>query len=148
MHTFFHGWRRKAGLVLLMMALMCAADWTQSHLGGSLTYLTRTKRIVAMHGSVTLVVMDRGDQIKSWIKSGMSAQKADAPVPAESRWSQKWQRTFAGVDLGSDVYGNANQELDRATWYRVPYWSVVLFLTLLSAWLILWRPRKSASGPN
>jgi hypothetical protein len=46
---------------------------------------------------------------------------------------RKW--TFAGIGM-AEGYGS----LKAVT---VPYWSLVLPLTLLSAWLILVKPRKA-----
>lgn len=138
MREFFRGWRRKVGCVTLAMALFWANEWSQSHLGGSMINLSRTKRILSLHGRVMLVMMNSGDHIRPWIRS----QNGDIDASAGNIWSPEWRRTFAGMEIGRDVYGNANQHVDNATWYRVPHWSVVLPLTLLSAYLILTPSRK------
>jgi hypothetical protein len=136
MRTFFHGWRRKAGVVSLVIALFWAQQWTESHVGGSAINLGRIQ-FVSLHGRMTLLLMNHGDHIIEWY-----VLQRDGPASTGNRWLEGRRGIFAGVELGSDVYGDGNRELDKATWYRVPHWSVVLPLTLLSAYLILWKPRK------
>lgn len=141
MREFFRGWRRKVGCVLLLMALFWAREWTLSYLGGSMINLSRANRIVCLKGCVTLVMMNSGgDYILPWIRDA----NGDTAVSPGNNWSQEWRRTFAGLELGCDLYGAASQEVDRARWYRVPHWFIVLPLTLLSAYLMLWKPRNRA----
>ena len=50
------------------------------------------------------------------------------------------------MEVGRDVLGNGGMPIDEAEWCRIPYWSLVLPLTLLSAWLILAKPRKAKAA--
>lgn len=40
MYTFFHGWRRKAGVVTLMMALASMAAWIKSGTAGDVVHVS------------------------------------------------------------------------------------------------------------
>jgi hypothetical protein len=58
-------------------------------------------------------------------------------------WTCLWRTGFAGLAAGS------HESLGiRLNWWRVPFWAIVWPLTLLSAWLILWKPRKREPSPN
>lgn len=143
MGDFFHGWRRKAGCVTLVMACALTSEWTRSPTTDNEIPLSRTVGFVSSHGSLTVVVMDRGGHRAEWYPA-----QSDRIIYHTGRsWSKKWRRTVAVVNLGTDEYGNAERVEDIARWCRVPYWSIVVPLTLLSAYLILWKPRKRGSGP-
>jgi hypothetical protein len=93
MHTFFHGWRRKAGVVTLVMALVFAAIWV----GG----ISEPRSLVLnLAGQDHQFTTDSGRLI--WISedgfySRLSSTSLDVPT---------------------------------------------LAMALLSAYLILWKPRK------
>ena len=103
MGEFFRGWRRKAGLATLAMALLLMAGWMRSYMNQEYVYVHRTPshyKIISYDGRLR------------WVRDEMSYRQYEL-------WS-------------------------------VPYWSLVLPLTLLSAWLILIKPRpaKSAKESN
>lgn len=106
MHTFFHGWRRKAGVVILVMAGPFVAGWVY---GRSLAPNT---------------------------EGGIGVNVEFKPV---------------GIVIECTEFGYASQSPESYTSHLrilaelfVPYWAIAVPLTLLSAWLILWKPRKRA----
>ncbi len=107
MSTFFHGWRRKAGCVALVMACMFAALWLKNLFGPALPY------------RLQIDCDQRGFRV--------AIQEV----------------VFTASTTGTVVV------LKRTdTWFNrlvvpLPYWSITIPLTPLSAYLILW-PRKRA----
>jgi hypothetical protein len=93
MHTFFHGWRRKAGCIALLMTCVTAAGWARS-------YLT--------HDSMKFR-------------------------------SNRQLYEIASVD--GEIH--LRQDIDwQSRLLIVPYSLQTIPMTLLSAYLILWKPRK------
>ena len=132
MGEFFKGWRRKAGLVTLAMAIALFSLWMRSH--------TIFDFIVFAHGDRQHSVAVAGGQIY-WLATikmddsvGWEIDSTDGPL--------------ANVLLGREMTRamlNQHPELQFREWI-IPYWSLVLPLTLLSVWLILARPRKAKAA--
>ena len=53
----------------------------------------------------------------------------------------EWQRRYAGFVIGSGYTEALGEPVAKKLWI-IPYWPLVLSLALLSAYLILWKPRK------
>ena len=146
MHEFFQGWRRKAGLATLVMALVLTVAWMRSFVITDDLYLEfgkATHRVHSLHGCLCWI-MGNGQQ------SPMSFQWSSGPPnPHSEPWDDigyyKGTWRLAGVTIGT-----GQMQLDFG-WSKVnvvvaPYWSLVLPLTLLSAWLILRKTRKATGG--
>ena len=116
MGEFLKGWRRKAGLVTLALACVLTAGWMRSY--------------VVFDDQMSLDVPFGSPRIV-WSIGGYVCSAPDGPraTPIES-------------DLPSIL--DMQIRVGRPTMADVviPYWSLVLPLTLLSAWLILGKPRK------
>lgn len=54
----------------------------------------------------------------------------------------EWRWDFMGFHVGVANLIGTGQPIRRDQDCMVPYWSIILPLTLLSAYLILWKPRK------
>lgn len=124
MGHFLHGWRRKAACVTLAMACVLTAAWIRSyfardevHFGYNQTYQTT----VSVTGGLSWTLIPDPFATFDWHYSTTPVKSPDA-VRALS-------------DEAFDDEG-AVQSLS------CPYWALVLPLTLLSADLILWMPRK------
>ncbi len=155
MLDFFHGWRRKVGVVTLVMALAFAGAWLRGHrvkdvysTGGPRTVyetwsssregiswlrLTLQQPITSStSGWRTYIVGTTGNSIEGFIRN--QKQTVD--------WRWKW----LGFDSGES---HASKPISiQMTFFTIPYWSLVLPLTLISAYLILWKPGKRAPGPT
>ncbi len=106
MGEFFKGWRRKAGLVTLAMALLLTVAWMRSCV---------TSDVIISHSQMPSTSFESCD-------GGLCCfQWTDTSTAAQHRTS-------------------------RQTLYFIPYWSLVLPLTLLSAWLLLVKPRKAKAA--
>ena len=138
MPTFFHGWRRKAGIVTLLMALalmgMCARS-----------FCLDDDIEVPQH----LIFSNRGRVLwarsQYWSRATQFKWRA-APVSKRFDWlfdcdqpevEKEWNFNAAGLAVG-----NMKQGAIAVSIWTIPYWSLVTPLTLLSAYLIHWKPRK------
>ena len=145
MGEFFKGWRRKAGLVTLAMACLLAVAWMRSYVVRDVVTFTRSDRlhmIVSSHSHASWWAMAN-------VYSQMEWNRYSIPPTERGRNShlahfRLMESTIASVMLQS-------RPPQGAIW-TVPYWSLVLPLTLLSAWLILGKTRKyqppSTSDPR
>lgn len=153
MREFFKGWRRKAGCVALMLGLLAWCGWVRSLMVSDLVIMNQGTMIIrsAPHGLALL--------------RGPAAAGAEWTVP---RWmsilngppglqSPDWTWQFCGFRYGHQLKGQAKatttlpdgrvitEEIEyiahEHAWV-IPYWSIAIPLALLSAFLLLWTPRK------
>jgi hypothetical protein len=116
MRKFFHGWRRRAGCILLIMAITLAGVWVRG--------IVAPKTVEWPLGNQTLLLTtNNGRLIWEW------ANRHEIADEASLLSDQRRMSSIANVD-----------EHQRMLRFRSP----VLCLTLLSAYLILWKPRKQA----
>lgn len=107
MHAFFHGWRRKTGMVTLVMA---------------------------------------GPFVVGWVYGHSLAPNSEGGIGVNVEFKSP------GIAIECTEFGYAPQSLESYTSHLrvlaelfVPYWAIAVPLTLLSAYLILWKPRKPSS---
>ena len=139
MREFFRGWRRKIGVVTLGLACVSMAGWMRSgfredrlrfksSVGGwsCMEVASINNHISMMRQRPDLKLAFLEDL--SWDLPRFFSQEL---VPESNQWNWSWPRT---------VY------LDGGYVHLaiIPYWIIVLPLTLLSAYLILWKPRKAS----
>ena len=147
MSSFFHGWRRKAGCVTLVMALVFMGSWLRS--------LIATDHLEFHFGSNTTDCIDSRNGSLGWerihedqVHDAMSFPDwqtwtntpSDIPDMFEDDVCTKWHLRWCG--FGSGIYELQNE---RHTLRVVPYWSITILLTTISTYLILWpgkRPKK------
>jgi hypothetical protein len=136
MHTFFHGWRRKAGCVTLVMALAMMGAWFRS--------LILCDAIVVQSGTrwVDAIVSDAGHLMWADVCD-------DSPAPF-IQWKQfpaakfrdqesiEWHKL--GLSFAIGEFRSPKTAAGRI--WSAPYCALVIPLTLLSAYLLLWKPRK------
>jgi hypothetical protein len=147
MVNYFKPLRRKVGVVTLAMACVFMAQWLRS--------LIELDAIARLNENNTHLVIS-ADGAVSWSRLWPIME------PRPSRWLYKhnpvspdstpnpnlnyhWRFSGLGFEfsansfLESSIVPPYTQEV--ATW-QVPYWSIVIPLTLLSAWLLFSKPRK------
>ena len=150
MKDFFRGWRRKVGVVTLVIACLFAAGWVRSlrnadtinippyyecgSVNGGLFWETQFSTIPNIrnvpHGlscysvSSFLCVEDAPDNVPRWRFLGFGAGEYGIILS---------QRRIRYEDL----------ETFRMRYWRFPYWFVIAPLTAISAFLLLTIPRKS-----
>ena len=153
MDDFFKSWQRRIGIVLLVMACMVTAGWVRSpFVTDTVSYATGT---YSMHiwfsadGSFGLI-RDGCDSEKFFKKHpDLKLAVAGPNFPAWQTMKSgiidlstvKWQWRWMGFDVGE------NEEDDGHWWtyVSIPYWSIVIPLTLISSWLLLSKRRQTTS---
>jgi hypothetical protein len=129
MHTFFHGWRRKLGIVTLVMTLAIMGLWARSYLVPE--QFAGSVYVGSADGIVTF------GQIVERLKNVASTSGEDS--------YQGW----AGVGFGRTHYFIERLSVELIMdELSIPYWTFVLPLTVLSAYLILWKPRKQKTSEH
>lgn len=113
MREFFNGWRRKAGVVLLVMACAEMGGWIRSNIACDEIYVRNSQ------GDVRSLASASG-----WLHCSLLSYEGDHPPPPECGWNSVAASSFLR-GLGCSDYG-----------LSVPYW-LALSLTLLSALLLL-----------
>ena len=92
-------------------------------------------------------VCDSGDEFiwQTGDVMSLSSYRPGAPRDEFSHLKMDWRRDFHEFHIG------AGKTMDRRQFHHVvlPYWSITIPMTLLSACLILWKPRpKPKVTPN
>jgi len=128
MGEFFKGWRRKAGCVTLVMACVFMAIWLRTFAATD-TIIVGQVGISSVDGVLAVVTNDEIPTPR-W-------ESADAIRLDSDRVRFHWQLRLFGFRRGVDG--------DDQAW-TIPYWSIVIPLTLLSAYLLLTKPRQSTAS--
>ena len=131
MREFFKGWRRKAGGGLLVMACGLVGMWVRSlYIYDTLAapQLNRQHIIDSVNGHIWWT----GCQSEpDW---GFMSTALHQQLTTSEHFAMRWSLV-------------ANSEKLRLTQWVIPYWLITVPLTLLSAYLLLWKPRKSPAKP-
>jgi len=159
MREFFQGWRRKVGCGFLIIALLFAGGWMRSLTTRDTIAWTFRKsssgfRLRSANGSV-------GWQRWTWRQIEDDGWTSDNNFREDNRfggdffnvWYQvdnvnenpfKWRQEWAGFDFRSATWiDKFRPELKSSVSVCIlPYWSLTLLLTLFSAYLLFWKPRK------
>ncbi|HEY4258843.1 MAG TPA: hypothetical protein VGM98_01730 [Schlesneria sp.] len=153
MREFFRGWRRKAGCVTLVVAMALTGIWitSRNRVWGHRWY---TK-----HSLLSILVREWGFDCQIWdmpdpelfnrdtIAVGWAHTIDSTPTRFEpfrrtGMLEPEWHRHWAGFHWGQVTFLDAYPEHVTINKLIVPHWATALPLTLLSAYLILWKPRK------
>jgi hypothetical protein len=157
MGDFFHGWRRKAGVVSLVMALALMVAWGRSYFDEDHIWIAFSRhRALALHTAVDHIAISGEWQEENgrpsttiggvtMLEVRFNPTKCFSwvvhPVDEQSNvgsWSvTDWYWGWDHFGYGQSDYGGLGFRL-----LVIPYWPPVLTLTLLSACLILWKLRK------
>ena len=148
MRDFFGGWRRKIGCLMLVMACVFMIAWMRSLL--FLDYISVTGWIVPgeksswmfLSSEVGLEWERRWDEFESkreiQIEWYSIAHRMNHRTPRSGRYDTDSHWEFCGFQTDK-----SETDGDFSCNWVVPYWSVVLPLTLLSTWLLLLsKPRQ------
>ena len=148
MGDFFHGWRSKLGLVTLFMALLFAAGWVRS--------LFSLEALNLHAGRISSVQIISECQSLSFVT--IAASHPDPRLTSIQYFHDDPDSHGPRVHLGGMRFGgppaslfNLQFDMNSQTWtvwlFTLSYWSIVIPLTLLSAWLLLSKPRKANLKP-
>ncbi len=154
MGEFFQGWRRKTGLALLALALLLMGVWVRSTVVEdqlAINWLGRLHWFHSFNGTVAWKQYTPWIQAKSFVLYERESPPTDHTDHWDNDdddvdWSWKWRACefeFRAGTFSKPFWGDIRLRI-------IPYWSLVLPLTLLSAFLIISKPKqpKSAKEPK
>jgi hypothetical protein len=154
MGRYFKSWRRKIGVMTLVIACVLAVGWLRS---------TRNFDLIIVPGKTANYFFISGGQEFRFVSAASANQLFGAngaydfkliilPAsfpnvvhPLRYRWTSH-AATFrrAGIFLASDnQYSSADD--DPPFVKMIPYWCTVVPLTLFSAWLLLGKPPEKSA---
>ena len=160
MREFFRGWRRKAGLAALAMALLLTTGWMRSYVVQDVVLLQRMPthhvlqssrgRILWWGVSYSLFLSDKELEESSqegtsfeWISLDTSEMRVWTSDEIDTEDGSGWLFGGGGFLIGADS-DDLNGPMTRR--WLCSYSLIVLPLTLLSAWLLLIKPRPAKSA--
>lgn len=131
MHIFLDGWRRKAGIVALVVACCSLLGWLRSVAVRDEIGLGSDHFISSDNGYISWTTIYRSRVYDStWTK--------DVPqVPMHPGLKIRWEWSRLGL-LAQERAVYRQGVLQRS----ISYWYLIAPFTLLSAYLILWPRRK------
>ncbi|HEY4262112.1 MAG TPA: hypothetical protein VGM98_18220 [Schlesneria sp.] len=145
MFHFLHGWHRKIGCVALALACALMVAYLRGHIIGDAYYFGNGE------GSSFLSVSSSYSGL-SWrrVKSngGIMWMPGWVTYPIQNEASidlDNINPEFVLISISENFYGRGPSKSVEAT--TIPYWCLIPPLTLLSAYLILWKPPKQESLP-
>ena len=137
MREFFRGWRRKLGCVTLVMACALMGLWVRS---------------LKLWDFYSFPTSERHHQFDS-IDGGFIWSSWDRQPP-ENWASPEWEWIADDADTAGSFPGflkfwdNPTNRHRHARYWYVYYWSLVIPLTLLSAYLLLWNPHRRTGAEH
>lgn len=147
MREFFKGWRRKVGCSFLIMAVGVSVMWARSlaiqdflcfELGNSHCDIRSLHGAVQWHRTIPI-----GMRIGLlWGSTNFEDFGISPEIDNDPHWSMgtvEWRYRWNGFVWGGVRFPNWNA---RTEIWVVPFWAITLTMTLLSALLILWKPRS------
>ena len=156
MSDFFKGWRRKAGCVTLVLALLLMGAWGRSFgydnwlilRGDDHTF----NRLVSFQGSVDWERVSSDSQ-KQWTADDYRGRalamlmiaKQDKRHTIDWRWNA-WglaQGEYRSPFLEEITDPDERRSMDSLKVWRISYWFIITPLSLLSTCLLLSKPRQS-----
>jgi hypothetical protein len=143
MGEFFRGWKRKVGVVTLVMACVFMVGWVRSQFKfdnleipcGTARYGVSSAfggldfyRLTGLTRALTWRSVNYTSNLLTWDSDEVGS------FPSVIEWKWDW----AGFRFEVSHIGNRRDED-----YMIPYWSIVYPLTMLSAFLLLCTSQKS-----
>ncbi len=132
MPNYFKPWRRKIGVVTLVIACAFAAGWVRSDIYADNAYISDFL-LMSLRGGLYCFYANEALPIQTIYFYSDSASPLRTTDPLRhSDFRGAWNFKCFGFGYGI---------VDNGGFCRVPYWSIVIPLTLLSAHLLLSKPR-------
>lgn len=139
--------RRNLGVATLVTGCVFAAGWVRT--------TTVSDQIVVLYGASSVLYLNSDNRTIGWEWRRLVINSDWFPIRTEwiSATAENPSNSvdpFDGhTDWLIDIWGfYIGAGLDRQIIVEVPYWSIVIPLTLLSAWLLLSKPRAKKIDPS
>jgi hypothetical protein len=117
-------WRRKAGVATLVMACALTISWARSYQAQEMVWVQISNVAVVCFHTEGRFLLARGEE--------------DPKRSINFDWESIPHYAIAKRDAPQPFW---RLDKDGA---MAPHWVIIMSLTLLSAYLILWKPRKRA----
>jgi hypothetical protein len=143
MKEFFRGWKRKVGVVTLLMACVFAGGWVRGYSMYDSLALGQTRWSTSRYGIMVIKRFETsGAPIRErteWGSSSLVDFGDMNPIDANfSHASFNWRWTRLGFDF---LEVNQTSPASVMTIWAIPYWSIIAPLALLSVHLLLSKPQ-------
>eukprot|EP00456_Euglypha_rotunda_P026421 TRINITY_DN212_c0_g1_i1.p2 TRINITY_DN212_c0_g1~~TRINITY_DN212_c0_g1_i1.p2 ORF type:complete len:146 (-),score=16.61 TRINITY_DN212_c0_g1_i1:50-487(-) len=139
MREFFRGWRRKVGCLTLMMALVLMGMWMRSrNVVDILIIQSGLGTCTAISGGQQAIVLF-GDSAIHHIQMGLSVTIDMQSEPFALKSFSNSKRHYFLMDRSAN---GLTIRVDSDRRVGISYSLFAFPLALLSAYLILWKPRK------
>jgi hypothetical protein len=165
MDTFFQGWKRRFGVVTLSLACLLTVGWVRSDVSedwiDANSHQFRTRLLVnSSNGRINVLrwtphasgsLFSWGVRAASMDRNPLTNRGIKKPFDLWHEFHVKNRFDWAGFHFGSGKHTSWHGERGIEIWF-IPYWSIVIPLTLLSVFLLLSKPRlvstESVSGDS
>ena len=144
MREFFRGWRRKIGVCTLVMALALVGMWIRSfHLTDEVAYgnANQSTALITQRGAIALTRFENHDN--PYVAPKWSY--GTAPSHTNDSFNRTsvfiWRVQWCGFDFGKRRL--KNYPTTTTAFWTIPFWFIVIALTVLSFRPLLSKPRKS-----
>lgn len=147
MREFFQGWRRKTGVVALVMACGLMGMWMRSRVIRDEVRIRKDdQNFYFFHSNQSQLSWAR---IREQHPFQFTFNTIHFAADSDGRDlfnsdAFKWHWQACGFEFGE--YSYLGTDIDIEFW-RVSYWSLAIPLTLLSGYLLLWKPQTRESEP-
>ena len=157
MGNYFRPLRRKIGVCTLSMACLLMIGWLRSYttqdaitisFGSSIqrVLVSNSGRLIVVHVSI---VANQPIRTIPWTSFKTPNGEWELRFELSGNQIFIWQHEISkDLFFTGTTHVGANFPGYGRRWRQVPYWSVVLPLTLLSAWLLLSKPPIPKSGKS
>ena len=155
MQEFFRGWRRSLGVLTLLLACLVVAALVRGNVATDRFLLGNAKGYQAVEVRESCLLLGRVQAFGNvsvgpanfWTifpknRNWGSALYGMHLTPTNEQWEWRWNRF--GFDFGRTRINNGGNDTQLTLW-AIPYWSIILPLTLLSAWLLFSKARTTAA---
>lgn len=148
MTEFFRPWRRRFGMLILAVTCLLAIAWVTSLTFNSSVCCSIGKTPTHCFGSIDsslIWTVDYNRNFSNW--PSFSHTRRTDRFRLFNNPFVKWRWRRNGFGIGDTTENQVNYEgmsvyISKSTLTVIPYWSIVTPLTLLSAYLLLSKPRR------
>ena len=144
MGHYFKPLRRKIGFVTLVMACVFAGAWVRSvgiHDLVGVNFSSQSSVFVESSEQTIGFGMERANSKRIWDSfPAWKTEPSSGIKPLDDKEHVRWNMQWHDFGIGGNYQYYPDNFLLEV---HAPYWSIVIPLTLLSAWLLILKPRPS-----
>lgn len=134
MFEYFSGWRRKAGVVTLILSCTLLAGWVRSLKKRDFLEVdsaTTTYRLASGLAELRLIrAIPNAGRGLAWTNQDITIE--DSKWGRWEGYEMQWEWDFAPFNIGVGTIGGV-----EAMVVAFPYWSIILPITVLSTWCLV-----------